>query len=339
MWSKVKRRRKTGSAWFAAFSVLLAFASPSVGVADATTDEADEADAADDTRDLGWLVGIQVPVGVTINEQFGDATSIRYFTEGPNPGPVGFIRQPVSGTDTAVSPYVGFGLELWSPIVPVIPGNLRIFVNAEILPTFGTSRSLASETAPGPFEFPGSTDDPTQVIGATILGQGTRTKSQVMTTMLAAAIGVSIPVKSGERQLFIKPSLGWMRFGLFAEGQLHQAYKDDPIPLSFPFGEEVRTIPLSGRGVKFYNAIGPGLEIELVTGTYGPVRPSLYIGGGAYWLVDREAIVFDTFASYERQGFTPGIPAEDYYARWSVTPDAWIFRAGVGLRIMWLGRK
>jgi hypothetical protein len=81
------------------------------------------------------------------------------------------------------------------------------------------------------------------------------------------------------------------------------------------------------------------LEIELVTGTYGPVRPSLYIGGGAYRLLDREEIDFDAFASYERQGFTPGIPAEDYYARWSATPDAWIFRAGVGLRIMWLGRK
>jgi hypothetical protein len=336
MWSKVKRRRKAGSARFAVFSVLLAFASPCVGFADATTDEADE---ADDTRHLGWLVGIQVPVGVTINQQFGDATSIRFRTEGANEGPLGPIRQPVAGTDTAVSPYVGFGVELWSPVLPVIPGDLRVFVNAEILPTFAAPRSLAAEGDPGDFEFPIGRTEPSQVIGETIIGQGTRTNVQVMTTMLAAAIGVSIPVKFRERQLFIKPSLGWMRFGLFVEGQLHQAYKDDPFPLGFPFGEEVRTIALSGRGVRYYNALGPGLEIELVTGTYGPVRPSLYIGGGAYRLLDREEIDFDAFASYERQGFTPGIPAEDYYARWSATPDAWIFRAGVGLRIMWLGRK
>jgi hypothetical protein len=175
-----------------------------------------------------------------------------------------------------------------------------------------------------------------------------------MTTSLSAAIGLAIPTTIRGKRVYFKPWVGWLRQGIIANGVVKHHDKDDVTPFDDalnPFGPNLRTVELQAHGADFYNGVGPGLEIELVTGRFGWVRPSVYISGGAYRLVDNEPLVLRAF---ERTPALPpilppptnpplwlssGLPATDYAAEWTVTVDDWTYRAGVGLRIMWLGRR
>jgi hypothetical protein len=99
-------------------------------------------------------------------------------------------------------------------------------------------------------------------------------------------------------------------------------------------------VQLSGHGASFFNAIGPGLELEMELDRFGSVRPALYLEGRAYRTLGNRGISFAD--SKQFRDANPANPdplgQTDYQARWSMEVAPWMYRAGLGFRVRWVGR-
>jgi hypothetical protein len=243
---------------------------------------------------------------------------------------------PAEGSYSAVSAFFGANLEVMAPAIPFIPGGSRFFATAEILPTFAPQGTVALDDAATDFVFPPGTAGfyPAGSIG----GVGSRLRATVMTTVLAANVGAAFEFDMAGRRVRLKPSVGWIRWGVLADGQVLDAYKDDPIippvppPPGGPYGKNFRLVKAVGNGAGFFNAIGPGLELEMDTARHGHIGPSLYISAFAYRTVGNDTINFQS-----------SVPVDDalgsavYNAYWTFRVEPWSYRAALGLRFRWLG--
>jgi hypothetical protein len=181
--------------------------------------------------------------------------------------------------------------------------------------------------------------DPDTYTEEAIGGKGSRTTSQFDTLAWTADVGVAIPFKLAGRRILVKPSAGWTQFGMDVDGRVVAAIKDDhipgtPNPPNF-FGPNIREVFLKDKDSQRFDAIGPGLEIELDAGRHGPIAVAVYVSGHGYRILgDRDVKLSD------EQFFdgSDGQPADTYRANWSFQTDKWIYRAGIGVRFHWLGR-
>jgi len=289
-----------------------------------------------------WVPSLAITSGVTIQNQDGFANSVLFEDLNPTPVP---LRGMVDGNDVAVSPFVGGALEVMSPALP-IPTRPRLFASGEILPTFATDRNLAIDGDPGCIRGPepespcardedGSRKTPFGESAAN--GQGTRTSAQVDTLVFGASVGVAFPLQIGRRPLRIKPSFAWINYKVDAEGLVSDAacaptdQCTDTIgpPPSFGF---LRETILSANDSQRFNGIGPGLDVEMDTGQFGPLGISLFMGGRAYAIVGDRTISFGTTESFDDV-----IGTDVAAAQFEVEVDPWIYRAHVGIRFQWLG--
>ena len=169
-------------------------------------------------------------------------------------------------------------------------------------------------------------------------GQGTRLDSEVMTTTLAASVGISFDTTYRGRLVRIRPGVGWIRWGLIAEGRVLAAYKDDPDPLGTQvlpppaFGQNFRFIQLGGRAAGFFTGVGPTLEIEMELARRGSFRPSLYLTGGGFKTVGNNELSFSAQTSVD-----DALGEADYEASWNVKVQDWNYRMGLGFRVRWVG--
>jgi hypothetical protein len=112
-----------------------------------------------------------------------------------------------------------------------------------------------------------------------------------------------------------------------------------------PCGNDLRPISISGSESLTFDGIGPGLEIEMEVGKFGPIGASLFIGGAAYKILGKRDVSFANSVSFEAGepvGVLPGgdgldLGADTYNGDWSYEVDPWLYRARVGLRFQWLG--
>jgi hypothetical protein len=275
-----------------------------------------------------FVPGLAVVSGVTFQKQDATVESRVVSTGLP-------LRPAESGSDWAVSPYVGATLELMSPAIPV-PGRPRVFLGGGILPTFASDLDIAKEGDPTSLKPPPLVDPGQFPVGA-ITGLGSRTSAEIQTVVWGANVGVAFPFELRGRQLRVKPSAGWIRYRIHVDGFVLSAAKDDCCPTSMAdqFGRNIREISLSGNDSLTLDGIGPGLELEMDAFRWGPLGASLFLDGGAYRILGERSVRFSDTQSYPQLG---GLPPETYTADWSFEADPWIFRAGVGLRLHWLGR-
>jgi hypothetical protein len=317
------------------------------------------------TRQAGedrWVPSLAITSGVTIQQQQGFADSFFEDTSPTVP-----IRGFVKGKDTAVSPFVGGTLELMTPALPITT-RPRLFVSGEILPTFASDRDLVFEGDPscvsGPEpEVPCATNEPRDENGDPIRvkpfdednanGQGTSTITQVDTLVFGASLGVAFPLQVWKRQLRIKPSIGWINYKVEADASVVHAACADVVPIpglpnQFEGGctdtidsrgdshEGFLRQPesLTASDSQRFNGIGPGLDVEMDTGRYGPLGVSLFMGGRAYAIVGDRTISFGTEETYDDQ-----LGTDRAAARFEVEVDRWIYRAHVGIRFHWLGSE
>lgn len=235
------------------------------------------------------------------------------------------VRPAVDDEQLDVSPEVVFGVELMSPAITQIPGNPRFFANAEFLPTFAVTRNIAKEDDPTGFDTM-NPNIPEQGIG----GQGSRTTAEVQTLAWAAGIGVAMPFEWRGRQFRVKPQVGWYRYQVDVDGVVLRAAKP------FNDGQPGRFIELEGADSKWFNAIGPGMELEMVLGRRGPIEPSVFIGGQAYKVLGNRKIEFSDSVTISDS--VAGLPPTDTYtADWSFEVDPWVYRGWIGVRLRWLG--
>jgi hypothetical protein len=297
----------------------------------------DGGDSAKSDKQAGedrWVPSLAITSGVTIQQQKGSADSVIFEDMTPPPVP---LRGFVNGKDTAVSPFVGGVLELMAPAFS-IPTRPRLFVSGEILPTFASDRDVAIEGDPGCIRGPRPGAPCTRTGGApypesAANGEGSKTSAEIDTVVFGASLGVAFPLQVGKRQIRIKPSVGWINYEVDTEGLVVSANCGtgvDPLCTS----DSLRETTLSASDSKRFNGFGPGLDVEMDTGRYGPLGTSLFLGGRAYAIVDDRKISFST-----EEIFDDPAGMDRAVGQFEVEVDRWIYRAHVGLRVHWLGQE
>jgi hypothetical protein len=82
------------------------------------------------------------------------------------------------------------------------------------------------------------------------------------------------------------------------------------------------------------DGVGPGLDVEMDTGRVGPYTVSLFLGGGAYYLLSDRTTAFSATQTIGPD--TLGAPV-DYHADFTFRVNPWLYRGGLGLRFSWVG--
>lgn len=292
-----------------------------------------------------WIPSLAIMGGANFQKQDGSIESL--LLEGDPPADPVPLREPDSGDEVVVAPFVGAALEILTPELPV-PTSPRIFLSGEILPTFASTYNLTAEGQPGCIRGPEpgapcaseETGDRTGAFGETgANGQGSRTSAEIDTLVYGASLGVAFPVEAWSRQVRIKPAVAWLSYEVEASGVVVNAACDprsrctDTMP--FPgvtLPGFLREETLSASESQRFNSVGPGLDVEVDTGSFGPIGSSLFLGARAYRVLGDRTISFSDTETYDDQ-----IGTDAAVARWEVEVAPWIYRAHVGLRLHWLG--
>ena len=318
-------------------------------VASAAEDAARSERSAQEGADQ-WVPSLSLITGTTIQNWQGAVQSeICRGCTFPDPTSE-VLREPAFGSDTDVTPFLGGSLELMTPELPVTTSP-RLFVGGEIAASFGAERKLAQEGAPGELISPFPPEEESLPFSEDFArGQGSETVAQLGSLIYGAYAGIAFPFEFSGRQLRVKPAFVWMRYDVNVDGLVVDAeclevgpplpdgtvrtQCNDPIP---PIGTDgdLRKIRLQGSGSGTFNGIGPGLDIELDTGRFGPLGTSLFVGARAYYILGNRTIQFDDSQSFLDEG--PGLGMDEARAQWSFEVDPWVYRVGLGLRFQWLG--
>lgn len=323
---------------------------------------ASDGDYEEQAGEHRWVPSLAIVSGVTIDGEKGDVRSF-YLTRDAE------VRPPADGRDLAVSPFVGFDFELLTPAI-AIPGRPRLFLSAEMLPTFARSRDIAKEGNPTEFDPPTPNPQPQAVLPivgrqeTAILGQGSRTTSQLDTLFqYGAGLGVAIPFEWRDRPLRFKLSAEWSFFKLNYEGLVMRAEcvrvvqgvvttteclrydpPDFPPVIRPPVDGFTREIVMQQNGWRTYHALGPGLELEMDAGRMGWLGYSIFLGARFQRIfgdTDDRTLHLSVQNSYPAHinpdTGTATIPADETQANWSWKVDPWMYRIVMGLRFNYVG--
>ncbi len=295
-----------------------------------------------------WVPSLSASSGVVGDEQSAAVSS--YDINEFAPQFADPLRPAESKDEVAVTPYVSAALQLMTPALPYVPLRPRIFFEGEIDPMFATDRRIAGEgDATGP-EPPPNFNPANQYQYTQLTGLGSRTRTEVETLAYGAELGLAFPFELFGRALRIKPSAGWLRFSVDMEGRVvdakcknnnlscnpNAAIPGMPGQMGF-----TRSIDMRGNDTQSFDAIGPGLELEMDAGRLGPLALSIFLGGNAYRILGNRKLEDSTQISILDEItpppiFGPPVP-EIYRANWSSEVDEWLYRGGLGIRLHWVG--
>jgi hypothetical protein len=303
-----------------------------------------------------WVPSFSLTSGLLLQTQSGAANSVLFEDMVVPPAE---LRGAVAGDDLVLAPFFGFSLDVMTPALE-IPTRPRFFFGAELIPTFGVDRDLAFEGSPDCVRGPLPTDPPCASLedGTRRIpygedqanGLGTRTTATIDTLTYGAYLGASFPLKLGKREIRIKPSVAFMSYRVNGVGNVVDVACDvdpsDPSAMDqctdiTVINQFVGTIKVPGLrremtleadAPKRFYGIGPGLDIEMDTGRFGPVGAAIFVGGRAYAVLGERAFAFGTRESYD-----DAFGMDTAVAGFAIEVDPWIFRAHVGLRFQWLG--
>ena len=353
-----------------------------------------------------WQPSLAVTSGVSFQVQDAQTRSTIDQTGRPTVSPGDVLLEPGDGEDWAVSPYVGVNAEL---MTPALPGGIRFFVNGEYLPTFGADLDVQKNGDPSGLEVPfenysleracdpnviQSNGQPGSPFGLgcncpygfgcyteeAITGAGAKTTATVARNVFGAAVGVALPFEMFGRKLMLKPSFGWIRYQVDVSGTVLRGIKSQVDvsqnnPPAFRPLPVIRFIELYDSATPTYNAIGPGLELEMEVHQAGPVQASLFLDAHGYRVMgDRKVKLSGSTSTNCTTGSVPiaappGQPIQElqqrflctltsplpgpigttvlpnqfgasegvYSADWSFEVDPWLYRVGLGLRFRWTG--
>ena len=305
-----------------------------------------------------WVPSLAVTSGVTMQDQSATQASYLYDAQAADPTQPTPLREPDFGADRAVSPFVGGAIELMTP--SVFP-RLRFFASGEVLPVFAPERHLTDEGQASRISGPEVnsviakqednehfTDPPDQPranpFGAIdAKGQGMRSNAQVDELSYGAKVGLSFSFQYRGRQMRLKPSVGWYRYKLGVKGYMvnpacnpanrcTNTYNTDGVQLSHGF---LREAILKGSDSGVFDGVGPGVDLEMDAGRFGPIGTSLFIGIGGYYIPGDRDIDFGARKTFDPS--TDELGADTNTAKWHTRVEPWIYRGGIGIRFQWLG--
>ena len=316
-------------------------------LASAVSADTEDARAASERR---WTPGLAVWGGVTVQNQDASVAS-RCATGGPaltiNDVPLvpcslppalgpAAMRRPVTNNEDVVSPLVGGSLELMTPTLEFLPFRPRVFGSVELVTYYSPERKIAREGhASGP-KVPENRPELYNFPAVAFGGLGSQTTSQVQWLGYGAKLGLAFPFELAGRRLWIKPAAGWTRFKVDVKGLVIHAIKDDlNPPPNFQYGANVRVIQLVDSDTQVLNGFGPGGEIELEAGRFGPLGANVFFDLHTYRMFGKRGVDLSITKRVPAGG---GFGQDTYTANWSWEADPWMWRTSAGIRIQWLGR-
>ena len=313
-----------------------------------------------------WVPSFSISSGLGFESMDGFNNSFQEQSGGTITNPS--LQGMIEGSDLLVEPFVGPGLELMSPALP-IPTRPRFFIGGEFLPIFANDHEVAFKGDTGcirsPFLNPTTGEqtpcvsdidisDPAQLPDQSFeengaQGQGVSTTSTFNLLGWGANFGVAFPAQIYRRQLRIKPYVAWINYQVESNGVVVDA-ECTPPPVPAPPQQELRLsrcIPtktqptvgalretrLTGSASRRYNAIGPGLDVELDVARFNNwLGVSLFAGARAYRTLGDRTIEYSDSAS-----FSDAFGNDTAFATWEVEVAPWMYRGHIGIRFQWLG--
>ena len=219
------------------------------------------------------------------------------------------LRPSDSDDDFDVTPFVGGVLELTTPELS-IPGSPRFFVGGEFAGSFGIDRQIAREGDPSTVSAPlPQENSPTPYPEESALGQGSETIATFGDYLYGAHAGVAVPFELWGRALRIRTSVGWLHYEVDLEGIVTDAEcrprgatgattSCNPLDTGIPPGSQppgfTRAVTLTGSTTEAFDGIGPGLDLEMDTGRFGPVGSSILIGVQLYRIIGDTEVDFSS---------------------------------------------
>lgn len=288
-----------------------------------------------------WVPSFAIVSGLTVQEWDGEAESeICPGCTFPNPQAEA-LRPFEKGDDRDVTPYVGGSLELMTPALP-IPTSPRLFIGGEFLSAFGTDRDIAGEGDPStPLQSPLPEGAENTPFGEdAVIGQGSVTKAEIDKFVYGAHAGIAFPVEIYGRALRIKPMFAWIHYEVDVSGKVTDAecapflngtQCNENLPSGF-LRNSPDGILLKDDDSDTFDGIGPGVDVEMDTGRFGPLGTSLFAGARLYKILGSRKIKLSATQSYDDQ-----LGQDETRGRWSYEVDDWIYRIGIGIRFQWLG--
>ncbi|MHA7838883.1 MAG: hypothetical protein ACX98W_15605 [bacterium] len=305
-----------------------------------------------------WIPSVAFDSGLTVQDWKGSVSS--QICRGCSiPDPMmreEALQPPAAGDDRDQTPFVSLQVEILSPELP-LPGTPRFFFGGEIAPTFGSDRKVAIVGEVGPIGTRSPNPETQSFSAESAAGQGSEVVLERERLTFGAHAGLAFPFEIYGRPVQIKPSIGWTRFSIDFQGQVADA---DCLPVirsgamttecnpndlgvgqagdQFGLGF-LRETRLTDKDSRSFDGIGPGLHIEMDAGPAGPFRTSVFAGFRIYRILGNRD--FDTRVGprqiFDEINVDQGRPADEVSARFAFDVDEWLYRAGVGVRIQWLG--
>jgi hypothetical protein len=239
----------------------------------------------------------------------------------PIPGPGVEELQPGDHEDDRDSTaLIGIQLELMSPELH-LPGRPRFFFGAEIAPTFGNERDIASTGNPARTVGSPRPDSPNSVFSEDFaLGQGAVVTMKRDELTFGASAG-------------FRPSFNWIRFDVELDGLVSDAdcaARCNTTPAGPGF---LRETQFHTSTDETFDGIGPGLHIEMEAARMGPIRTTVFGGARIYRILGDKDIGI-------RAGpitISDQLGTDQSAARFDFDVDDWLYRFGIGVRIQWMG--
>jgi len=294
-----------------------------------------------------WTPSLSIIGGFTAQREDGKTQAL--FTAASN-GAVSDVRPPTDGDDLSVTPLVGGRLELTSPDLP-LPLKPRLFFGGEFGGLFGIDRTLAGEADPGQLKPPIPEGGNLSWDENAARGQGSEVVANMGTVFYGATIGLAFPFQAFGRAMWIKPAFVWMRYEVETDGKIVdlECYTSPPFR---PFANQrlntcnrtndplrpdsiQRETRLEASDNKWFDGIGPGLDLEMEVGRFGAIGASLFLGGRAYKVLGDTKIEMSASQDFVDEG--GDLVAGQANGDFEVELDDWIYRADLGIRFSWLG--
>ncbi|MGH7337292.1 MAG: hypothetical protein ACREI7_06935, partial [Myxococcota bacterium] len=299
-----------------------------------------------------WIPSFAITGGVVIGRQHATVSS---YCRAPDSDPPAaapcnptipaagsVLRTGAFDDELAVTPYVGGNLALMTPGLARL-GRPRLFAGIELPYQFGIDRNVAQRQRPTGLAEPENPNVTESLDEGALLGAGSRTRSEVHGLAFGASAGVAFGFEAFGRQFRVKPSAGWLRTRIGVRGRVEhgicraeggiQLCDVDGIQPAGAFAF-TRIVTLKAHDSIWLDGIGPGLDLEMDTGRFGPYSVSLFVGGGGYYLIGDRSLAFHAVGTAGPDAV--GDPV-DYHADFTFRANPWLYRGGVGVRLSWVG--
>jgi hypothetical protein len=222
-----------------------------------------------------------------------------------------------------MTPYVAGAFEVMTPKLLSGLAKPRLFAHGDVAFGFPPEYEIVTIGTPGPF-MTGQTRG--RLNEASILGQGTTVWAQVDSLLVFAGFGVAFTFDVWDRTFRLKPSVEYVREKVEIRAVTRRA-----IALITPANNlnQFRYVTLLGPPTeKVFNALGPGIELELDTRRAGSFVLSVFVDAQAHWFLgDRSPDLKITLRDENQFGEA---------AEWGFLKNRWGFLGQVGLRFRYL---